>query len=124
MSDSDSAQRRRPPTIDLTAQEVEASRPANESESPTASAAEPESPGQGQTSDQAAGRAPRRTVPYIVSGLIGAVVVAAAVAVLWFIGLVPPRGNQAQQAAADSSATPAPHSTKMSEIEAQLDRLP
>ena len=47
MSDPDSAQRRRPPTIDLTAQEVATERPADAQASAAASAAAADSAGTG-----------------------------------------------------------------------------
>ena len=91
MSDPDSAQRRRPPTIDLTAQEVATERPADAQASAAASAAAADSAGTGGANESQSGRRLRRATPYISAGLIGAAVVAVAAAGLWFSGLAPQR---------------------------------
>ena len=93
MSDPDSAQRRRPPTIDLTAQEVATERPADAQASAAASAAAADSTGTDGANESQSGRRLRRTTPYISAGLIGAAVVAVAAAGLWFSGLAPQRVN-------------------------------
>jgi hypothetical protein len=123
MSDPDSAQRRRPPTIDLTAQEVETGRPADGAESSTASAASADSTGQGSANERGSSTAPRRTTPYIISGLIGAAAAAAIIVGLWLAGLAPQGWSAAPQSAATPPLAPAPDSKRMSEIEAQLDKL-
>ena len=56
MSDPDSAQRRRPPTIDLTAQEVATERPADAQDSAAASAATADSTGTGGANESQSGR--------------------------------------------------------------------
>jgi hypothetical protein len=124
MSDPDSAQRRRPPTIDLTAQEVEAARPKGGAESPTVSAASADdSTGQGGANKRGASPPLRRTTPYIVSGLIGAAAAAAIIIGLWFAGLAPQGWSAAPQRAAAPPLAQASNSKRMSEIEAQLDKL-
>src|ERR1700691_690971 len=124
MSDPDSAQRRRPPTIDLTAQEVETGRPKDGAESSTASAASADdSAGPGGANEQGASPPPRRTTPYIVSGLIGAAAAAAIIVALWFAGLAPQGWSAASQRAAAPILAQAPDSKRISEIEAQLDKL-
>jgi len=123
MSDSDSAQRRRPPTIDLTAQEVESERPADANESLGASTASADRAGQGGASERDAGRTARWTAPYVFAGLIGAAAAAALIVGLWFAGLAPQRGNGARQSATGPSATPAPRVTDVTEIENRLDKI-
>jgi hypothetical protein len=124
MSDPDSAQRRRPPTIDLTAQEVETGRPGDGAESSTASAASADnSTAQARANERGASPAPRRTTPYIVSGFIGAAAAVAIIVGLWFAGLAPQGWSAAPQRAAAPPLAAAPDSARMSEIEAQLDKL-
>jgi len=124
MSDPDSAQRRRPPTIDLTAKEVETGRPADGAESSTASAASADNrTGQGSPSEHGSSPAPGRKTPYIVGGLIGAAAGAAIIVGLWFAGLAPQGWSAAPQRAATSPLAPASDSKRMSEIEVQLDKL-
>jgi hypothetical protein len=123
MSDPDSAQRRRPPTIDLTAQEVETDRPADGTDSSTASAASADSTGQSGANKRGSSPAPRRTTPYMVGGLIGAAAAAAIIVGLWLAGLAPQGWSAAPQNAAAPPLAPAPDSKRMSEIEAQLDKL-
>ena len=96
-TEPDSTPRRRPPTIDLTATEVDAEKPAAAPEpSPepatepaTAKAASEDSSGQ-QTGEPAPGR-PRSPVKTAVAGIaVGAIAVVAIGAGLWFGGYVPP----------------------------------
>jgi hypothetical protein len=123
MSDPDSAQRRRPPTIDLTAQEVEAERPAEAKESAAASIASAESAAQGGASTHDAGRSARRIAPYVFAGLIGAAGAVAVIAGLWLAGVVPPRGAAAPQSATATSAAPAPRSAELTAIAARLEKI-
>ena len=123
MSDPDSAQRRRPPTIDLTAQEVATERPADAQASAAASAAAADSTGTDGANESQSGRRLRRATPYISAGLIGAAVVAVAAAGLWFSGLAPQRVTEGLQSASGPSLAPAPDSARMGEIEAQLEKL-
>ncbi len=123
MSDPDSAQRRRPPTIDLTAQEVKTDRPADANESADAATASAASAAPGDAKERDAGRSPRRIAPYIFAGLIGAVGAAAVIVALWLAGFIPPGGSAVVQNTAGSSAAPAPRSTEMSDLEARLNKL-
>jgi hypothetical protein len=124
MSDPDSAQRRRPPTIDLTAQEVETARPGDGAESSAASAASADnSTRQGGANERGSSPAPRRRTPYIVSGLIGAAAAAAIIVGLWLAGLAPQGWSAAPQRAAAPPLAQASDSKRMNEIEAQLDKL-
>ena len=105
MSEPDSTPRRRPPTIDLTAQEVEAETKASTPNSAGADAA------------SGGGREKRSRVrPYAVGIVVGAVAVAALAVGVWLAGFVPahqaaaPGGAGAQAAAGD-------------DISARLDKI-
>jgi hypothetical protein len=98
MSDADSTPRRRPPTIDLTAKEVETGAPdsppqsaAAKSDADAAEQAGPEASA-GRRNDD---RRPGGIASYALAGLIGAVVVAATGAGLWIGGFVPASQNAA-----------------------------
>jgi hypothetical protein len=123
MSDPDSAQRHRPPTIDLTAQEVATERPADAPESVDASAASADSATNSDANDSRSGRTMRSVMPFVFAGLVGAAVVAAVAAGLWFTGLAPPRGSEVSQSASGPPPGAAPDSARMSAIEAQLEKL-
>jgi hypothetical protein len=93
MSEPDSTPPRRPPTIDLTATEVDAEKPAAAQE-PAKEAAAADAPSDSssgqQTSTSAPGR-PRSSVKTAVVGIVvGAIAVVAIGAGLWFSGYVPP----------------------------------
>ena len=107
MSEPDNTPRRRPPTIDLTAKELE----TGETAPPQDSAAS------GAAADRAAASesAPSsRVVPYATGIVAGAVVVAAIVAGLWFAGLLPPH----------EAATPnAPTASAGDEVSSRLDKI-
>jgi hypothetical protein len=98
MSEPDSTPRRRPPTIDLTATEVDAEKPAAAQEPSQEPAKEPAtanapSDGGQQTGEPAPGR-PRSPIKSAVAGIVGgatgAIAVIAIGAGLWFGGYVPP----------------------------------
>src|ERR1700683_4973453 len=98
MSEPDSTPRRRPPTIDLTATEVDAERPAaaqDPSQEPQRDPAPAKAPSDGgqQTGEPAPGR-PRSSIKSAVAGIAGgaagAIAVVAIGAGLWFGGYVPP----------------------------------
>jgi hypothetical protein len=95
MSEPDSTPRRRPPTIDLTATEVDAEKPAAAQEPSQEPATEPAAtnpPGSsGQQTDKPAPARPRSSVKTAVAGILaGAIAVVAIGAGLWFGGYVPP----------------------------------
>ncbi|MGO9629751.1 MAG: COG4223 family protein [Xanthobacteraceae bacterium] len=130
MSEADSTSRRRPPTIDLTAKEVETATP-DSSPQPDAEAAasttENAPGGQGASSSS-------RTLPYTIGIAIGAAGAAAVAAGLWFAGLAPiPERAAPQSAAAPSSAVepspPAPpaapsaQTAATDQVSARLDRI-
>jgi hypothetical protein len=98
MSEPDSTPRRQPPTIDLTATEVDAEKPAAAQEPSQEPAKEPataKAPSDGgqQTGEPAPGR-PRSPIKSAVAGIVGgatgAIAVIAIGAGLWFGGYVPP----------------------------------
>jgi len=98
MSEPDSTPRRRPPTIDLTATEVDAERPAAAQEPSQEPAKEPaaakaSSDSGQQTGEPAPGR-PRSSIKSAVAGIAGGATGAIAVIAigtgLWFGGYVPP----------------------------------
>lgn len=118
MSEPDSTPRRRPPTIDLTATEVETEPPASAQDLPA---------GADAAADQATtGAAPRdsmgshilsRARPYAVGAAAGAVVVVVVVAAIWFAGLVPTHETAAPP------STPAPKVAANDEISSRLDKI-
>ena len=124
MSEADSAPRRRPPTIDLTAKEVEtgAQGPAAAPQADLAHAA---------TSHDVPGDhagLSRRATPYAVGGVIGAFAVAIIIAGLWILGFVPVNQTVAPQNAATTSGAPAPaapgaKTADNDEISARLDKI-
>lgn len=110
MSEPDSTPRRRPPTIDLTATEVDAEKPA-------AAAAPSDSSSGQQTGEPAPGR-PRSSVKTAVAGIAaGAIAVVAIGAGLWLGGYAPPG-----LLPASSSPQPA-NSPAIAEISARLNKI-
>src|SRR5580704_19023665 len=93
MSESDSTPRRRPPTIDLTATEVDAEKPAAGpgASDPAATDAHPDT---GQQAGEPTSSRPRSSVKAAVAGIAagaaGAIAVVAIGAGLWYGGYVPP----------------------------------
>jgi hypothetical protein len=104
MSEADSTSRRRPPTIDLTAKEVETAGPNSQPEADAEQVA--------SASDSAsahAGTSSSRTAPYAIGVVIGAVGVAAIAAAFWYAGLTPfhdAAQPQTTVAAPDAAAPP------------------
>jgi hypothetical protein len=108
-NETDDKSGRRPPTIELQATEVggAANEPGN---AHAAGGAEQE------TSSAAAGangassaRSGARFTPHIASALLGAVIVAAAVVVLWFAGIIPAREAAPVATASSAPTAPAPN---------------
>jgi hypothetical protein len=115
-SEPDSSPRRRSPTIDLTAKEVEPETPSSTQES-AADAAEDrtthkEPPGEPNHSNFLA-----RVSPYAVGALVGAVVLGAIMAGFWMVGVFPPH----QTAAAPGAQVAKVAST--AEISSRLDKI-
>ncbi|HET8918928.1 MAG TPA: hypothetical protein VFN27_04545 [Xanthobacteraceae bacterium] len=106
-SETDDKTGRRPPTIELAATEVDGSadKPATgEAEAGTTGAADTVS-----SNAPASSASGRRFASHIVGALVGAAVMAAAAAALWFTGIIPSRETApAATAASDTSAPAAP----------------
>jgi hypothetical protein len=125
MSEADNASRRRPPTIDLTAKEVQTAPPDPNPEADAAAATSaPEA-----ASGERAGSSSSRTAPYAIGTVIGAAGAAAIAAAFWFAGLAPVHETAAPQNAVASPSTasaPAAQSAQAAateEISARLDRI-
>jgi len=113
-SEPDSTPRRRPPTIDLTAKEVEPETPGSTPKS-AAGAAEhthKEAPGEPNRSNFLA-----RVGPYAVGALAGAVVLGAIAAGFWMVGVVRPQQTGAAPGAQGAKAA------STDEISARLDKI-
>jgi len=115
-SEPDSTPRRRPPTIDLTAKEVEPETPNSTQES-AADAAEDrtthkESPDEPNRSHFLA-----RVSPYAIGALVGAVVLGAIMAGFWMVGVVPPQQTAAVPGAQGAKAA------STDEISSRLDKI-
>jgi len=121
MNEPDSTPRRRPPTIDLTATEVDAEKPAAAGPGASDPAATDARPDTGQQTSEPASSRPRSSVKTAVAGIAagaaGAIAVVAIGAGLWFGGYVPPG-----LLPASSSAQP-PNSAAIAEISARLNKI-
>jgi hypothetical protein len=119
MSEPDSTPPRRPPTIDLTATEVEAEKPtATPNPANSEPAAADARPDTGQQAGGAAPSRPRSPLKTAVAGIAaGAIVVAAIGAGLWYSGYLPP-----SQPSASPSARP-PNDAAIAEISARLKKI-
>jgi hypothetical protein len=138
MSEADSTSRRRPPTIDLTAKEVETASPEPKPQPDTealSSDAKRELVDEAATgtvgSGGDAGGSSSRVAPYAIGLAAGAIGVAAITAALWFADLIPPHDASAPSAAQSAAAPPHPdalamqsaQSTGADQISARLDRI-
>jgi hypothetical protein len=140
MSETDSTSRRRPPTIDLTAKEVETARPEAKPQPDAESAstdAKPESVGEpatgaGETaSGRHAGGSSGRIAPYAIGLAAGAIAVAAVAAALWFADLIPVHDASAPSATQSAAAPPraglpamqSVQSAGTDQISVRLDRI-
>ncbi len=118
-SEPDSTSRRRPPTIELTATEVEAEKQASAQEAGVADA-EKDGTQAGHASESTPrGSSGGRFAAHALSAVIGAILVGAIFAGLWAAGLVPSR--QAGTAPPPATATSQPAVTD--EISAQLKKI-
>ena len=116
MSEPDSTPRRRPPTIDLTATEVDAEKPAAAPE-PAAADARSDTGQQTGAPAPALGR-PRSAIKSAVAGIAaGAIAVVAIGAGLWFGGYLPPG-----LLPVSPSAQP-PNSAAIADIAARLNKI-
>ena len=115
-SEPDSSPRRRPPTIDLTAKEVEPETPSSTQEA-AADAAED------RTTHKEAPGVPNhayflaRVSPYAVGALVGAVVLGAIMAGFWMVGVVPPQRTAAAPGVQGAKAA------STDEISSRLDKI-
>jgi len=118
-SEPDSTPRRRPPTIDLTATEVDAEKPAAAPEPGNSDSAKADARSDtGQQTTEPAPSRPRSSVKTAVAGIAaGAIAVVAIGAGLWFGGYVPPG-----LLPASPSAQP-PNSAVIAEISARLNKI-
>jgi hypothetical protein len=118
-SEPDSTPRRRPPTIDLTATEVAADKPAAGNDPAAEDAQTDGASGQPSTKPAAGGPGDPRLfiITAFASIAAGALVVAIIGVGLWFAGYVP-----AREPAAAPSAQP-PNSTAIAEISARLNKI-
>jgi hypothetical protein len=123
MSDADGAPRRRPPTIDLTAKEVE-------TEAPGAAATPDASAAHGPKGDAVPGGRSGfsgQATPYAIGGVIGALAAAAIVAGLWILGFAPDHQTAPQRAATIPGTPPSGGSGAKTadndEISARLDKI-
>jgi hypothetical protein len=119
-SEPDSTPRRRPPTIDLTATEVDAEKPATAQE-PSQEPAAASAPSEGSSSQQAGTSAPGRPqspVKTAVAGIAAGVILIAAIgAGLWFGGYLPPGLLPA------SPSAPPPNTAAIADISARLNKI-
>ena len=119
-SEPDSTPRRRPPTIDLTATEVDAEKPAaaqETSQEPAAASASSDGASGQQAGTSAPGR-PRSSVKTAVAGIAAAAILIAAIgAGLWFGGYLPPG-----LLPASPSAQP-PNNAAIADISARLNKI-
>ena len=133
MSEADRTSRRRPPTIDLTAKEVETANP--DSKSAVGADAEQATSEPEKASGGRAGTSSGRALPYVVGIAVGAVGVAALASAFWFADLLPVHdaslpqsmsaapGTAARQRAASTSSTPGQPASVTEEISGRLNRI-
>jgi hypothetical protein len=114
-SEPDSTPRRRPPTIDLTAKEVETDKPAQAAGGPEA--ASDRANERGAAGERAAWNLAGRLKPHAIAAALGAVVMAAIIGGLWIAGFGPSRGGTAPPVAQT------PVSNAVDEISARLDKI-
>ena len=115
-SEPDSTPRRRPPTIDLTATEVDAEKPTAAQE-PVAADTPSNGSSSQQTGESAPGR-PRSPINTAVAGIAAGVILIAVIgAGLWFGGYVPPG-----LLPASPSAQP-PNTAAIADISARLNKI-
>jgi len=97
MSEPDSTPRRRPPTIDLTAKEIEAEATASPQNAAASDGANDRSAAAHASGERGGGFHAR---PYAIGVVLGAVAAGAVIAGIWAAGLVPARENVAPSAPA------------------------
>jgi hypothetical protein len=119
-SDADSTPRRRPPTIDLTAKEVETERPSQTSGGPQAGTDHaPEGDATGPRLPWGLADPPKS---YALAAAAGAIATAAIIAGVWLVGFAPGRGPPTA-ATASTATAPVPDTAAVGEISARLDKI-
>jgi hypothetical protein len=119
-SDADSTPRRRPPTIDLTAKEVETERPSQTSGGRQAGTDHaPEGDATGPRLPWGLADPPKS---YALAAAAGAIVTAAIIAGVWLVGFAPGRGPPTA-ATASTATAPVPDTAAVGEISARLDKI-
>ena len=119
-SDADSTPRRRPPTIDLTAKEVETERPSQASGGPQAGTDRaPEGDAAGPRMPWGFADPPKS---YALAAAAGAVATAAIIAGVWFVGFAPVRGGS-PPGPPSTAAAPVPDTAAVEAISARLDKI-
>ncbi|HEV2625305.1 MAG TPA: hypothetical protein VGV62_09345, partial [Xanthobacteraceae bacterium] len=139
-SESDNSAGRRPPTIELAATEVatsadepaagaaQSAEPRPAEEAPAGSNASSPSGSNPQTTSASSGRLKSQ----VAGALIGAVIMAAALAALWFTDLIPARDGTASHTLASNTSASAPPSTtpppnqpanQTPDLRARLDKI-
>jgi hypothetical protein len=119
-SDADSTPRRRPPTIDLTAKEVETERPSQASGGPQAGTDRaPEGDAAGPRMPWGFADPPKS---YALAAAAGAVATAAIIAGIWFVGFAPVRGGSPAPNPPPAVAQ-VPDTAAVDEISARLDKI-
>ncbi len=119
-SEPDSTPRRRPPTIDLTAKEVESAEPGS-TQKPAATDAANDRMAERNAPDERGGRSFLRSVtPYAIGAIVGAIAVGAMSAGFWMAGFV-----QSHEAAAPPPPPSAQgaKATSADEISSRLDKI-
>ena len=114
-SEPDSTPRRRPPTIDLTAKEVETPEPGSAPGSADAAegrTAHKEAPGEPEHSNFLA-----RVSPYAIGAIAGAIAVGAIMVAFWIAGVVPPHQTAAAPGVQEAKVT------STDEISSRLDKI-
>ena len=120
-SDADSTPRRRPPTIDLTAKEVETERPSQASGGPQAGTDRaPEGDAAGPRMPWGFADPPKS---YALAAAAGAVATAAIIAGVWFVGFAPVRGGLPAPNPPTATAAPVPDTAAVEAISARLDKI-
>ncbi len=116
-SEPDSTPRRRPPTIDLTAKEVEPDEPGSTQQSAAADAAKDRMAEADAPRERAGRNFLRSGKPYAVGAIVGAIAVGAIIGGFWIAGFVPSHETAAPPSAPGATATSA------DEISSRLDKI-
>ncbi len=130
-SEPDSTPRRRPPTIDLKATEVESEKSPSSGEAGATNPADNGAEDEGASgrrarwdfADTAASLRRRATARHAIGAVAGAVAMLAILAALWAAGLLPPRTEVAPPSSPASETAAAKEVSAVKEISARLDKI-